>query len=169
MENKKVFINAMFSSLRFQYVFLLIIFLILPIAYLVKDAVFQLDEIDINYLLIKFFVLLVGIILFRQIWVFEIMTSAQGISYYGFFKKIYASWYEVISIKQSLSPTLGKLKTKNGNFYFPLWMKGKNETYPKFTIGLLHYKWVDENGVKKKVTLENCPLYVEIQKHLGNK
>jgi hypothetical protein len=84
MENKKVFINAMFPSLKFQYVLLLIIFLILPIIYLLKDAVFQLDKIGINYLLIKFLILLVGIFLFRQIWVFKIITNDQGISYYGF-------------------------------------------------------------------------------------
>jgi glucan phosphoethanolaminetransferase (alkaline phosphatase superfamily) len=129
MENKKVFINAMFPSLKFQYVLLLIIFLILPIIYLLKDAVFQLDKIGINYLLIKFLILLVGIFLFRQIWVFKIITNDQGISYYGFLKRVYASWYEVISIKQSLSPNLGKLKTKNDNFYFPLWMKEENEIY----------------------------------------
>jgi len=30
-------------------------------------------------------------------------------------------------------------------------------------------EWINENGVHKEISPENCPLYVEIQKHLGNK
>jgi hypothetical protein len=46
-------------------------------------------------------------------------------------------------------------------------MKEEGTKYPKYK-GLTE-KWLYENGDKKKVNLENCPLYIEIQKHLGNK
>ena len=63
------------------------------------------------------------------------------------------------------------VKTINGDFPLPFFMKEKDKEYPKLlTTGKERYKrWIDENGNEKEVTIENCPLYIEIKKHLGNK
>jgi hypothetical protein len=58
------------------------------------------------------------------------------------------------------------VKSKKGKFYFPLSMKEKGQEYPSwYRFGLIDKDW---NRIKE-ISPENCPLYIEIQKHLGNK
>jgi hypothetical protein len=97
----------------------------------------------------------------------KIITDTLGISYQGFLKKVRASWNEVLSIKQSSSKLIFKVKTQKGEFSFPLTINEKNATYPKLKVSWKgESKWVYQNGVEEEITLENCPLYIEMQKYI---
>jgi hypothetical protein len=99
-------------------------------------------------------------ILFRKYSTFKIITDEKGIAFYGLFKKIYARWQDVISVKKAstfLREKVALVETRNGDFYFPLSIKDEQ----KLNIGM--------RFPQKPITPENCPLYVEIQKHLCNK
>ena len=61
---------------------------------------------------------------------------------------------------------IAKLDTHNGRYYFPLSMKEKGHKYPEWNRCSL----VNQDGeILKEISPENCPLYIEIQKHLVNK
>jgi hypothetical protein len=100
---------------------------------------------------------------------FKIITDVSGISYSGFFKNYHTPWHDVISLKQSITGVV-TVTAKKGDLSFPLEMKEKNNSFPKLKFPFLMGKgetpkWVYENGVLKETTLENCPLYIEMQKY----
>jgi hypothetical protein len=111
----------------------------------------------------------------RTWWIFKIETDNKGISYFGLPKQISASWHEIVSInvrKFIIFREMVEVKTRNGIFCFPFSMKEKGKTYPKilFVIGMNWMKWQYEGEeLDRLITFENCPLYIEIQKHLDNK
>ena len=59
-----------------------------------------------------------------------------------------------------------EVKTKNGNFRFPLSMKNEIEEYPKLKNGMSGWKWVYADGNEEDSTAENNPLYLEINSRL---
>jgi len=162
MENKKVFIDAKFNKNIFRsYIFVLIAFFLSHFF----------GGIEAKRFLFNLFLLTIVYFIYRKDLLYKIITDAHGISRLDLIKRVHASWNEVISIKQSsLNPNLFKLKTKKGDFSFTLYVKEKEAIYPKLkTLWKGKSKWVYENGVEKEITLENCPLYIEIQEHLENK
>jgi hypothetical protein len=182
MENKKVFIDARYGSSVQQYIRLAPLFLApIGIFYFFFKAIKYSDvnESGLSFFLLalSFFLcafLLVFFINGRKYWTFKIITNNTGIIFIGLFKKVNALWDEVISVnvasKESFfGGTVIEVMTKRGNFRFPLRMKEKEKIYPKLRLEFKGEKWVFENGNEEGTTLENCPLYVEIQKHLGNK
>jgi hypothetical protein len=110
-------------------------------------------------------------ILQRKFYVSKIITNDKGLVFNGLLKKFDIQWHEILSIGL-YSTAMGEIKTRKGNFLFPLSMKDKYKAYPKmsklfsfksFTNGL---RWIDSQGNEKPITLENCPLYEEIQINL---
>ena len=148
------------------------LFLIVPLSLLIQSGLIYLliknwirnDFNVVLFLAIMSFILIGFVvfifILFRKYSTFEIVTDEKGIAFYGLFKKIYARWQDVISISKGspfMRERVALVKTRNGNFYFPLSIGGD----PKLDI--------EVQFPQKPITPENCPLYIEIQKHLGNK
>jgi hypothetical protein len=190
MENKKVFAIAKNASQWYELALLgIVVLMVLPLTIFIPriSHLLGVSEILVIFLMLLFAILLF-LFFYKKIYGnFNILTDSQGISYLGLFKNIHASWQEVISVKKS-SFLLGKVETQKGNFYFPLTMSEKGGEYPKFDAGMTTAnklmkkanpklsesafstdKWVYKNGIQKEATFENCPLYVEIQQHLGNK
>jgi hypothetical protein len=148
----------------------------------IKDLI--ITDLELNkkviYHLLRSITILFLIIINRKRTVLKVVTDNKGVCFYGLLIKIYANWHEVTSIE---IPTKGiyyfkklrkffKVSTKNGTFYVPFYMKEKDKVYPKLlTTGKasVRGKWVDEKGALKELTIENCPLYIEMQKHLGGR
>lgn len=182
---KRVFVNGVYKSLGQIYIIGLILFILLASFALVDlyIAITDLVISDFNlnnraiYHLLRVIAIFLILIESRKRFVFKIVTDNKGISFHGLFTKLYARWNEIMSMEPTKVIFFKKriqqytVKTKNGNFPLPFSMKEKDREYPKLlTTGKVKYKkWIDENGNEKEVTIENCPLYEEIQKHLGNK
>ena len=96
-----------------------------------------------------------------------IITNDSGISFQGLLKNIHASWAEVLSIRLNAESAqdVVEVKTKNGDFSFPLFMKIESEEYPKLISGMSGWKWAYSDGTEQDVTKENCPLFLEMQKY----
>jgi hypothetical protein len=179
--NSKVYVNARQPSLGLQYLTFFVLFVIVPVGVLLLYyRAFTVVDSKIYHplvLMVTFAVCIVFILLFivfsylRKHWVIKIITDETGVTFHGFLKKIHSHWGDIISI-ESPSTFLGKnqaeVKTKNGKFFFPFTMKKENQEYPKLVISW-DWQWQYRNGNKETPTLENCPLFIEIQKHLGNK
>ena len=184
MENRdtKVFVDANINNYQYgQFLFVLLavfIWLIYALYNHFKNPL-SMDEPSVTFLTISisvFFFLIVSFIFLRKYWTFKIITDYRGITFVGLLKKKHISWTKVIALEVSDSLLgniagwkIGKVKTKEGDFFFSLTIKEKNQPYPKFVNHISKVWWEDREGNKKKVTAENCPLYVEIQRHLGNK
>jgi hypothetical protein len=108
--------------------------------------------------------------LIRKYWTFKILTADNGLTFVGFLKKRHIHWEEIMTVEPlkesvfgNITPTrIGALRTSREKYYFPLAMIEKGEKYPQ----LKGQSWLDSNGNKKELTLQNCPFYEEIQKHL---
>ncbi len=176
-ENKE-YVNARFESLTLQYAATVTMVLIVPLGLLyalirlLANADFVAAWILKIILVIICFVWLGAAAIFfllRKYWVFKIITGNAGVVFYGFLKQICSRWDEIIFMEVVSTGILfgGKMiavKTRVGNFYFPLTMKERGKEYPK--LDLLGEKWIDPNGIKTPINSENCLLYQEIQKHL---
>jgi len=174
--NSKIYINARHQSTGLQYLTFIVLFAIVPLSFVflyvkaLKVVSFQITHpiiLLITFALCFLFILLLLVFIYwRKYWVIKIITGETGITFHGFLRKINSHWVDIISI-ESPSTFLGKnqaeVKTKNGNFFFPFTMKEKNKKYPKLVLSW-DYQWQHENGNKEATSLENCPLYIEIQK-----
>jgi hypothetical protein len=106
----------------------------------------------------------------RKYWVFKISTTHAGITSVGLFRTIYANWHEIMSIDVISTGILfgGQMiavRTRPGDFYFPLTMKEQGNEFPK--LDLLGEKWVDSTGLKKPIVPENCSLYSVVKNNLS--
>lgn len=177
--NSKIYINAGHQSIVLQYLTFIVLFAIVPLSllFLYIKALKLFFSFQITHpviLLISFalcflfILLLLPFIYWRKYWVIKIVTTDTEIISHGFLKKVHSRWEDIISI-ESPSTVLGKnqaeVKTKNGKFFFPFTMKEKNKNYPKLVMSW-DWQWQYENGNKEATSLGNCPLYIEIQKHL---
>ena len=185
MENGKIFIDGFYKSLWQNYsaVLILFIFILFAVFMSLYIAIEEFVRSGFNVNTKVIYQSTLAIIVFwliikvRKIFIFKVITNNKGICFYGFLYKICASWHEVVLVEITKGRFLAKdlqqftVKTKKGTFYFQFAMKEKDKEYPKvLTKGKeKNRKWIDEQGVEKAITLENCPLYVEIQKYLGNK
>ncbi len=176
--DRKVYVNARMSpefSYVVEYGIPVILFMILPlavfyyfVAYLISTH-FEFTHIVYVGLILSCLVLTLDTILYfilRKNWVKEITISNSGLSLVGFFKRINASWTEVLSVQVDSSSFSKRVKviTKNGNFSFPLTMKEKEAEYPK--IDLLQEQWIEANDTRKPINVDNCVLFNEIKSHL---
>jgi len=125
------------------------------------------------YLIIVFFTSIIKYGIYK-----EIITDEKGITFIGLFNKKQLLWNEIsaqeidsVFFSRFIHTTISRvkivvLKSKHNKFYFPLSMKEKGQEYPSWYRGIL----IDKDWKKiKEISPENCPLYVEIQRHLGNK
>ncbi len=178
--NDKIWINAITPSTGLLYLTNIILFVVAPVGilYLLYKALIFTDfQITTGIIILFFAACLLFLLLafvyriFRKYVPIKIKTNMSGINYFGLFGNIHLHWNEIKSIKpiKILFRTgyIIEIRANNGNIYFPITMKEKDNMYPKFAIGFRE-KWIDNNGVEKPVIPENCPLYLEIQKHLNN-
>ena len=176
--SKQVFVNAQ-EMPYFVGGFLVISFFVIPFTILyffIKSWLKGFSPVLIFStlgVLLMFSVLIMIFMFIRKYYVLKIVIKTSGITFNGLFKNIHGSWDGITSVKPFTSDFIRKtwieVNTKNDKFYFPLTMKGEDQEYPKLITGLAESHWEDSNGNKEPVTPENCPLYVEMQKHLGNK
>lgn len=125
------------------------------------------------FLIIVFFTSIVKYGIYK-----EIITDAKGVTFVGLFNKKQLLWNDILAqeidsglFSRLIRTTVGRiqivvLQSKHGKLYFPLSIKEKGQEYPMWYRGRLRYK--DWRRIKE-ISPKNCPLYVEIQKHLGNK
>jgi hypothetical protein len=59
-----------------------------------------------------------------------------------------------------------QVKTKQGDFIFPLSMKDNNKEYPQLRVGMDDYKWEFFDGKVAAMTPENCAPYLEIKERI---
>ena len=180
--DKKVFVDANINNYQYgNFLFILLavfIWLIYALYNHLKNPI-SMDLPSATFLTITisvFFFLVVSFIFLRKYWTFKIITDYRGITIVGLLKKKQVNWTKVIALEVSDSllgniagGKIGKVKTREGDYFFSLIMKEQNQPYPKFINHISKVWWEDREGNKMKVAPENCPLYVEIQKHLGNK
>jgi hypothetical protein len=176
---EKVFLDAniytFWGSVTFEF-YQLIVFSIIVVGgclYLVLKSATVSNPIDIILVIIISGTTVITFAVIRKYWTFKVITTDNGVTFVGLLKKRHIHWEEITSIESfkpsafgNITPTrIGELKTRNAKYYFPLAIIQKGEKYPK----LKGQAWLDANGDKKELTLQNCPLYIEIQRHLGNK
>lgn len=108
---------------------------------------------------------------FQKIRTFKIETDETGLTYYGLLKKIQSRWEDVLSVAVtdfSLRKML-RVKTRHGDFMFPLSMKENNKKYPQLRIGMDDYKWETSEGKVAAMTPENCAPYLEIKERINGR
>jgi len=171
----RYFVDARFGTSILQYGAIITAVIIVPLGILFsfinlvapqKSMLGGLWGILLSVLCIVLFASAILFVTLKKYWVFTILVSEKGISVIGLLRKIEARWSDVLSINVLSTRILfgGKLievKTRVGNFFFPLTMKDKSQEYPK--LDLLGEQWVSTDGRKKPISIENCSLYMEIK------
>jgi len=177
---KKIFVNATHELLGLQYFTFFILFLVVPfgslylffkaLSYLAYSFTAQVFFI-IVIMMFLFLILLVLFVYLRKFWVIKIITDDEGITCVGFLRNIYSRWEEIRTV-EPFSIFFGikmiKVTTDNGSFNFSLTMKEQGKRYPKIALRGLEWKWEDSEGNEMPISLENCPLYKDIQGHLSS-
>jgi hypothetical protein len=108
---------------------------------------------------------------FQKSRTFKIETDEAGLTYYGLLKKIQSKWEDVLSVAVSdygLRKML-RVKTRQGDFMFPLSMKENNKEYPQLRVGMDDYKWEISEGKVAAMTPENCAPYLEIKARINGR
>lgn len=102
---------------------------------------------------------------------YKIETDDIGLTYSGFLKRIQSKWEDVLSVTVTdlnLKKML-QVKTKHGDFIFPLSMKENNKEYPQLRVGIDDYKWGISEGQVAAMTPENCAPYLEIKERINGR
>lgn len=163
---KKAFISAESTP----YFLEIMLFIVLPVGvlWLVVRAILKgewmvlLPSLPVLIFLVFYFKFL------RNKRVFKITTDDKGISFYGLLKEIDSPWPEVLSVtgnRESFQDMI-EVRTKNGNFRFPLFMKNEAEQYPILKNSMRGWLWAFADGTEKEIAVENNPLYLEINSRL---
>lgn len=169
------YVNARMESLKLQYAVMTTLILVGPLGLLYAFiGLFASQNFIFNGLVIMMLIITclawIGMVYvfytLRKYWVFKISTDNSGITFNGLFRNFHARWGDIISTEIKSTGILfgGKMievRTRPGNFYFPLTMKEKGNEYPK--LDLLGELWLDSNGEKRPITPENCMLYAAIK------
>lgn len=179
VSNRKEFVDATVNNYQYGQLLLVLLAVFIWLIYALYSYFknpLKMDEPSATFLTITisvFFLLVVSFIFLRKYWTSEIITDDRGITFVGLLKKRHIDWTKVIALEMSESllgnvaeGKIGKVKTREGDYFFSLAMKEKNQPYPKFINHISKVWWEDSEGNKKKINAENCPLYVEIQKRL---
>ena len=176
-KHDKIFLDANvytpWGSIEFKFSQLVFIGLLVvgSCFYLVfKSAASSRDPVDIVLFIVILLTAAVTFAAIRRYWTFKVFTAAGGLTLVGLMKKRHIHWEEITAIEPfkptafgNIAPTrIGTIRTHSDIYYFPLAMIEKGERYPQ----MKGQEWSDANRDKKDMTLQNCPLYKEIQKHL---
>ncbi len=174
---KKYFVDARFGTAILQYgaIFTAVILVPLGILFSFINLVVPQRHMPVGLwgillavLCLVLFAVAVFFLTLRKYWVFTVEVSEKGLSVSGLLRTIDARWNDLLSISVLSTKILfgGKMievKTRAGSFFFPLTMKDKNQEYPK--LDLLGEQWVQIDGRKKPISIENCSLYMVIKEH----
>jgi len=176
-EVEKSYVSALLPSPSGLRLALLVCFVIVPLAVIYGAASlglqlykYKMDPLAVLGSLIAGVLLALIVLAFamlRKYVVVKVVTSPTGICCHGLLKRVYATWNEIESVKVVPSPigrNLCEVSTTNGRFYFPPAMKEQGSVYPK--VALVGEKWIYANGTDEPISLQNIPLYLEIQRHL---
>lgn len=165
-KSKKVFVSAESTP----YFMEIMVFILLPIGvlYILVGALMR-GNWMVLFLVIPLFIFLFFFFKFlRNRRVFKIITNDTGISFYGLLREITSRWAEIEAVDAHSAPLteMIEVKTKYGNFRFPLFMKNEADEYPKLKSSLSGAIWIFADGSKKEVAVESNPLYLEINSRL---
>lgn len=172
------YINARIESSKLQYAMIITLVFIAPLGILYAFVGLLSSSSYILTWAVKAIFIVTCIVwictaktflLLRRYWVFKILTNDTGVVVFGFLTKKHEGWKEIVSMEVVSTGVLfgGKMvevKTKNGNFFFPLTMKLISQGYPK--LDLLAERWVYPEGSKKEITADTCSLYQEIKSRI---
>jgi hypothetical protein len=176
-DREKLFINAYTPSLSLIYEMYIIIFFIVPVSFLygyyqdlrAANFRFTFGVLMLTFICSCLFLFLFGAaFLFRRIWPYKITTDDSGMYYSSFLRRVRVRWDQVESFNIAvyfIGRGIIDLRTRDETLLIPISMKESGKPYPKITLSS---RWIDANGLEKPVTPENCPLYIEIQRHLAN-
>lgn len=127
-------------------------------------------------LLVLFFIMLLLIAAWtflQKFWILKIILTTKGLSVFYLFRKFYVPWdtilaMDIVEVKgpSFSSQEMVQVKTARGDFYFPLSMQ---ESTSPIMLDTFCSQWVNAKGEKKSLSPENCPLFTEIKKRLGNR
>lgn len=171
-----IFINVKTPSEGLIYVICFVMFGITPIAImLLVFKIFQLEEfhLTIPVVLISIVAALVLLLLvatfrlFRHHAPHRIITSEKGLKYSSILRNVLMRWDEIIAIKPNKGLLGGKsfqLRSGDQKLNVPIYMKEKDNPFPKLSI--INNCWLTGEHAEMALTVENCPLYIEIQKYL---
>jgi hypothetical protein len=166
-KSKKVFVSGESSP----YFFEIMVFIVLPICALwILVGSLMRGNWMVLILVMPLFIFLIFLFKFlRNRRVFKIIITDVGITFHGLLREVYSPWAEVESVvtNRVSFQDLIEVKTRNGDFRFPLFMKNEAEQYPKLNSGLAGWKWKFADGIEKELSAENNPLYVEINSRLN--
>ena len=181
---EKVFIDATIytfwggSEFNFSELVTLFILVVGSCLYLVIKTVFELGTKtpSSNTISLVIIVIILGFTfaIIRKYWTFKVTTANNGLTFIGLLKKIHIDWRDISEVGTTkillhgnfADGNMGKVSTRHGNYYFPLTMIEKDEIFPQLKGQLMNFTWKESDGTTKEITLQNCPLYDEIQKHL---
>jgi hypothetical protein len=184
LENKIIFVDASIYShlggFTFEFFQLIVFFLIILISFLylvlkfITTADFRANILlpaNMISVIIFVFVMAVPFLMVRKYWTFKIIAADKGIILIGLLKRKVLKWDDITSLDTlntaiPLNIGIARLTTKYGKYYFPLTMKGEHEKYPELSGQLMNFVWKDADGHSKGISLENCPLYLEIKRQL---
>lgn len=183
--NNRMFIDAvsyvLFGVFSFEFFRLIYIFIfaLIGLFYFIYKAIglFGLSNLPLTVIvpiITIFCFLLTSVILTRKFVTFRTIIEDRGITFIGFLKKQFIRWEEIRELghintvlpRNIVNGDIGRLMTSHGNYYFPLTMKEQDAKYPELSGKLMRWEWKDSKGNTKEITLENCPLYEEILRHL---
>jgi len=108
---------------------------------------------------------------FQKYRTFKVETDVTGVTYYGLLKEIQSKWEDVLSVtvtEFNLRKML-QVKTKQGDFIFPLSMKENNKEYPQLRLSMDDYKWEFSDGNVATMTPENSAPYLEIKERINGR
>jgi len=165
-KSKKVFVSGESTP----YFIEIMLFIVLPIGvlWLVVEALLKGDWMVLLPSLPVFIFLVFYFNFLRNKRVFKITTDDKGIAFYGLLKEIDSPWADVLSItanRESFQDMI-EVRTNNGNFRFPLFMKSEAEQYPKLKNRMRGWIWVFADGTEEEIAVENNPLYLDINSRL---
>jgi hypothetical protein len=176
-EIRKTFVSAILRSEYLQYKLHIIIFVLVPVAMVFSFfQALRAEEFHFTFLMVLVtfaeilfgLILLTGFYLFRNYSPYKIITDQTGLYYFSLLRRVHVRWDQVQSVKVPtgiIGRRFFELKTKNDKIYISILMKERDNPYPK--LSMVNNKWIDADGIETPIGVDNCPLYKEIQKHLG--
>jgi len=179
--NRKEFIDATIDGFAYGSVLFILAAVVIWFLYVIVDysklLKYSTDDVfTVSFLSIAlsvFLLIVVSFVFLRKYWLFKVITDDRGLTFVRFLNKEFIRWDQVTSVGISDNILIGNVakgksgdvKTRERSYNFPLTMKEKGQLFPKFSGTVGKFWWKDEHGNTLPIDSENCPLFIEIQRH----
>jgi hypothetical protein len=173
----KTFINVKFPSGWVLYATHVVMFGIIPLGLIMlMIQALRISEFHISILILLLgsvmslvlILLAVSFYMFRNYVPYKINTDDAGLRYSSLLRTVRIGWDQILSIKINKGLLTGnsfKLRTGTEHLNIPIYMKEKDNPYPKLSI--LNNCWVTADNSELQLSADNCPLFIEIKRHIA--